>query len=160
MEDYRGFVSPLYSLHQSIGRESMVERMHRLLEKFSFGCMDEVVAPGANPEARLPHHRRSHYLPSFFDRVLAAERGEPGRLRRPAALSPPMSGWRRSVTRGPSDSEPPPSCPAADRREGEPPLDRRLLRAARRALREIADVNAPEFLARLQAEGPPDVLVS
>ena len=49
MEDYRGFVSPLYSLHQSIGRESMVERMHRLLEKFSFGRMDEVVAPWRKP---------------------------------------------------------------------------------------------------------------
>jgi polysaccharide deacetylase family protein (PEP-CTERM system associated) len=45
MNDYRGFVSPLYSLHQSIGRESMIGRMHRLLETFSFGRMDEVLVP-------------------------------------------------------------------------------------------------------------------
>ena len=44
MEDYRGSVSPLYSLHQSIGRGSMIGRMHHLLDRFAFGRMDEVLA--------------------------------------------------------------------------------------------------------------------
>jgi len=44
MNDYRGKVSALYRMHQSVGRPSMVRRLRALLTTLPFGRFDEVVA--------------------------------------------------------------------------------------------------------------------
>ena len=44
MDEYRGKVSNLYRLHQSIGRNSLIRRMRHLLTEYPFGRFDDVIA--------------------------------------------------------------------------------------------------------------------
>jgi len=43
MNDYSGKVSPLYRFHQSVGRDSLIRRMRRLLAEYPFGRFDDVI---------------------------------------------------------------------------------------------------------------------
>src|SRR5439155_15448281 len=43
MDDYRGKVSTLYRFHQSVGRDSLIRRMRRLLSEYPFGRFDDVI---------------------------------------------------------------------------------------------------------------------
>lgn len=49
MDDYRGKVSRLYRMHQSLGRVSLVGRLRHLLNTLPFGRFDDVIAGWRNP---------------------------------------------------------------------------------------------------------------
>ncbi len=49
MDDYRDTVSPLYRMHQSLGRVSLVGRLRHLMHALPFGRFDDVIAGWRNP---------------------------------------------------------------------------------------------------------------
>ena len=49
MDDYRGKVSKMYRMHQSLGRMSLVGRLRHLLSDLPFGRFDDVIAGWRNP---------------------------------------------------------------------------------------------------------------